>query len=1209
MREVDGMRPAESNRRANDGELLFDRFGVLEELGTGGFGTVVRAYDWVTGHEVALKLLHRGDQEGTERFKKEFRSLVEVEHPNLVRLGELFERNKRWAFSMELIRGQGLLAWVRAPEQVNGFDETRLRAGLSQLATAVEALHRSGLLHRDIKPANVRVTPEGRVVLLDFGLVTQLAMGKQSTTRNIMGTIEYMAPEQCDSMPSTAAADMYSLGVLLYEALTHRMPFSGDLRQILLAKYAQTPVPPQAWNETIPSDLSELCSALLALDPRDRPTATDVLARLGGPIALDHPSSAPVPDDVFVGRGRELATLFEAFDFAPASAPRLLLIEGESGIGKSALIAEFLRRLRTRMRGVEVLSGRCHAFEHVTYKAFDEIVDQLVRVIRARRPEAAALPESSGLLPLLFPTLGRVANLDANVRRPRAERTELFDAFRDLLAQLCAAGPMVLAFDDLQWSDAESVALLKDLLDFSELRDLLLVASCRPLDSEERTQLEPLLAHAQTTRIGLDVLPPADARTLLYAIWRGTDAAHAEALLDESRGHPMFLSELARRDALHDGATSHASLDDAIMERVNALEGTVREVLANVCVCASPLPHGLLADALGVELGSLYRALATLRTGHLVRSVQQGDVLAYHDRVREAVAQALSDDHRARIHRGLAGAWIRSVEPVPARIAYHLLQCGDEEEAAPWLVRAAEDALAVAAFERAAELFAQRIALQAAPLSRDAQRAMRRAQASALAQAGRCSESARVMGEILETAVGEERRELLVRSAQQLLQAGELKRGLEVARTVMHEMDLSWPDSQLGLLLSIGLNRALASTQLAVMPSARRRAAFDELRLDTMSRLLQPLFWADLLRCAELAARYKRLAWRCGSAAHIARALGAASVFAAMQNPDDDSLQLSVQAEAWVERDGTPAVRAYQELTRGGSLVFTARFGEASGHFERAEELYATCQGEAWMETNSRGPHLGAMFLAGDHRAFVASSAHWLREANGRGDAFGAAQLALVGRGASRHVIADDPERARAEIEQVMRPWRVGSFGLHHFHEADVLHQTLTYEDPLAAHRWWNANRRELKLLSKRLRGFIPDMLDTYRCEALLRHALHTRDDVLLDETYRRARRIEQLRTPRARARGSLFRAQVAAYRGDYADARVVATRAALELEGQGEFRAKAGRLLLAAISSPAERDHAERALLGWLEDAGWRNPRRALEWMLPVLAVLSSPA
>jgi len=1206
------MQPSLSKPEVSESERLFDRFGVLEELGSGGFGTVVRAFDHVTGHEVALKLLHRGDQEGTERFKREFRALVELEHPNLVRLGELFERKKRWAFSMELVPGDELLRWVRAADAVGGFDEARLRSALTQLATALEALHRAGLIHRDIKPANVRVTPEGRLVLLDFGLVTQLAQGAQSTARNVVGTLAYMAPEQTESRPNSAAVDLYALGVLLYEALAQRLPFSGDIRQLLLAKYAQAPLPPHEWNPHVPADLEQLCLALLAIEPEERPTASQVLARLGGPVALGRASTPPSHHDVFVGRGSELVTLFGSFDRVLRVAPTLLLIEGESGIGKSALIAEFVRQLRERTPLVLTMSGRCHAFEHVTYKALDEIVDQLVRKLRARPPRAAALPESSQLLPLLFPALSRVPALEGATRtRTRAERTELFDAFRDLLALLCAEQPVVLTVDDLQWSDPDSVALLRDLLDFGALRGLLLIASCRPVDLAERAMLEPLLAHPRTQKLELGALPDGDARALLSALGASRlDASHSGEALGELRGHPLFLTELARRYPSARsllGRTREVTLDEAILSRVAQLDQGARNVLTHVCLSASPLPHGLLADAMGAPLGTVYRALATLRTERLVRSAQVGEVLAYHDRVREVVASAESPARRASIHLALADGWQRSKHANPARIAHHLLACGEHVRAAPWLERAAEDALATAAFERAAELFAQRLSLTDTPLSADERKRMLCAQADALAQAGRCSDSARVLSLVLETATGEERRNLLVRTAQQLLQAGQVEQGLLAARTVMEEMHLPWPDNQLSASLRLGWHRLLSLGSFRGAPPARRSSAADDMKLDTMARLLHPLFWADLLRSAEMAARYARLAWRSGSPAHIARALGAASVFNIMRDPDGCDLSLSEQAAIWAERDGTAPVRAYQALTRGGSLVFTARFREAADHFERAVELYAQCQGEVWMETNTRGPYLGMMFLAGEHRTFMARSAEWLREAQGRGDAFASVQLTLVGRGACRHLLEDAPELAVAEIERVLEPWRVASFGLHHFFAADVLHHAMTYADAEQAYAWWSADRPELRVLSRLLRGFVPEMLAVYCAEAWLRFALHSGRRELLEQVHKRALVLERARTPRARIRATLIKAQLLAFAGDHAAAREAAERVAEELGRQGEFRAQAGELLAAALTSRNARTQSERAVHDWLVAAGWKSPERAIAWMLPVYPLLGS--
>src|SRR5579884_3162945 len=177
------------------------RFQVLRRLGEGGMGVVYEALDRETGSRVAVKLLRSLAAEALLRFKHEFRSLSDIQHPNLVSLGELIEDGGRWFFTMEYVDGVDFLAHVRqsgpthdeptapqpstvvmpAPAFRLRFDEARLRAGLSQLARGLHSLHRSRLVHRDIKPSNILVDKSGRVTLLDFGLVTHFTRGAGET--------------------------------------------------------------------------------------------------------------------------------------------------------------------------------------------------------------------------------------------------------------------------------------------------------------------------------------------------------------------------------------------------------------------------------------------------------------------------------------------------------------------------------------------------------------------------------------------------------------------------------------------------------------------------------------------------------------------------------------------------------------------------------------------------------------------------------------------------------------------------------------------------------------------------------------------------------------------------------------------------------------------------------------------------------------------
>ena len=535
-----------------------ERYEVRRRLGSGGFGVVYEAYDRQLHRRVALKTLRKLDPEALYRFKREFRALADVVHPNLVALHELVATDELVFIAMELVLGSSWIEFVRARrsevptspaggarEQIEtketlpgGSDpdgaasasasrskatarlppsgcvdwtvvrnSARLRSTMAQLGAGLAAIHRAGKIHRDIKPSNVMVTSDSRLVILDFGLIAERE--QHSVDGRLFGSVAYLAPEQAAAGPLTPAADWYAAGVMLFEALTGELPFSGTVLEILTGKQRRDPPPPRLLNPRIPEDLDRLCVRLLARSPSDRPTGDEVARVLG--------EDAPVAEittraNVFVGRDAELEQLEGAFASAQKGHATVVYISGERGIGKTGLITQFANQARQADPATAVLAGRCYQREAVPYKALDSLADELSRYLTGLDPAEieAILPRRRALLGRLFPVLRRVeaitrvsAATEPYHAVPQEQRRHAFNALRELFTRIAERRPLVICLDDLQWGDAESALLLGELLRPPDPPPLLLLcafhgpatfverafADCR--DSDE-VQLRPM---------------------------------------------------------------------------------------------------------------------------------------------------------------------------------------------------------------------------------------------------------------------------------------------------------------------------------------------------------------------------------------------------------------------------------------------------------------------------------------------------------------------------------------------------------------------------------------------------------------------------------------------------------------------------------------------------------------------------------------------
>ena len=349
---------------------------VRAHAGSGSFGSVHEVFDRDRQANVALKIPHEAAAKNLFLFKKEFRALADIRHPNLVNFHELIAENAQWFFTMELIDGIDILRYLRRqgvrddtptiPQAEPDFLERDVSdlppasapanlhlvaQSFRQLTLGLMAIHEAGLLHKDIKPSNVLVTREGKVVLLDFGLATELEASHLNPvdTAEVTGTPAYMAPEQLLDNKCMEASDWYSVGVLLYHVLTGRLPFQGNGLRILINKVSQHPPSPDQLIPGIPLEFSELCMDLLNPSPVDRPGGLQVLQRLQlAKNANGTIRAFALPRD-FIGRTREMETLIQAFHGLQNGQPGWVNLHGGSGMGKSHLVRMFQREAGDRL--------------------------------------------------------------------------------------------------------------------------------------------------------------------------------------------------------------------------------------------------------------------------------------------------------------------------------------------------------------------------------------------------------------------------------------------------------------------------------------------------------------------------------------------------------------------------------------------------------------------------------------------------------------------------------------------------------------------------------------------------------------------------------------------------------------------------------------------------------------------------------------------
>jgi|GEM_PF-2982649 len=722
--------------------LIDGRYRVERFIGAGGMGAVYRVRDLrKDGQVVALKMLtpSASDGQAIQRFRREFYTLSRLSHPNLVAVFESGAHGRSPYFTMEHLSGWTLERALASPRSALcaalRHEIPTLMTFLAQVCSALSYIHALGVVHRDLKPSNLMLSRAGgdlRVKLMDMGLA---AWGEEidlTKERGLTGTVYYVSPEQVRGTGIDQRSDLYSLGVVLYELLTGRLPFDGEgLAAVALKHIRETPVPLRQYQPDTPTVLQQVVLTLLEKEPVSRyPSAEELLSALS---PLEGPGPAPEIRSLkatppllrprFVGRAEELAVLRRLLSDASEGRGRLVVLSGEAGIGKTALLDEV--RAQARLSGFHVLSGAgrgpSQAPLHPLVEALRGWLQRIENPMRGPRAVRSLSPEVRSQVARLLPELAPRADASrasggASELFSGEEGQRLLNALVRLFSEQARRRRVALFLEDLQEADEQTLAFLTQLTESLDDLPMLTCVSLRTGEAEE-VSASLLLRDAERRRVvhlSLPRLTHAEVVQLVASMLGGYEVPEPVGrwLFERTEGNPLFAAEMVK--ALVEGGAMFVdgealaymeeqkvgvpgTVQQVIRRRLTGLEAGTAEVLSYGAVIGRSFEFDLLMAASRGEEMALIDALERLRRAQVVQEEEAKAAYRFtHPMLQEVVYEDIPRERRRQLHREVAEAIERlqagRTGEVAEVLAHHFSEAREVEKAIPYLKEAGDQA-------------------------------------------------------------------------------------------------------------------------------------------------------------------------------------------------------------------------------------------------------------------------------------------------------------------------------------------------------------------------------------------------------------------------------------------------------------------------------------------------------------------------------------
>jgi ABC-type oligopeptide transport system substrate-binding subunit/serine/threonine protein kinase len=667
----------------------------------------------VTGYEM--------ETEGRARLLQEAKSIAQLNHPHIVTVYDAGEMDKAPFIVMELIEGASL--HEQPPQDLKALVQTAI-----QICIALDHAHERGIVHRDLKPENVLIDTEGDAKLMDFGIARSMA-SRMTQEGRIEGTVFYMAPELALGKEYDGRADLYALGVMLYELATGELPFQQGDPVAIISQHVNAPVvPPRAKDPEIPAALDKLIIQLMSKDPEDRPTtAAQTLEALQKPGLLDttgvEEEQLSTLDRIvrgrMIGREAEFDKARELWYEATEGKSQILLVSGEPGVGKTRLLREIITQ--SEVMGAQVLGSASYAEGGPPYSPFKQILRE---VLPKASQNGFNLPEYvvADLLSLAPEFRTQYPDIPPNpTEDPQSDQHRLFESFFVFVAALSQHTPLLVYLDDAHWADSGSLGLFRHLARQLGSQPIMLLATYREIELDEARPLNEVLLDVsrepQATRLKLNRLTMEQTEQLLTSFFQDEITPEfLEGIYRETDGNPFFIEEVCKalvesgKLFFKDGSWDRPDMSElgipqsvrvAIQSRVGKLTPETQELLGQAAVLGREFEFETLVAATEADEDSIIDALEE-------RSENGRAIFTFsHALIPSTLVEGLRILQRRRLHRRAAAALEEhDADNYPA-IGMHLLEAGQTEEGVDYLLLAGDQARSLYAHQEAIHSYLQ----------------------------------------------------------------------------------------------------------------------------------------------------------------------------------------------------------------------------------------------------------------------------------------------------------------------------------------------------------------------------------------------------------------------------------------------------------------------------------------------------------------------